>query len=423
MITKELIEQIYEAANSQRWNDHLRPQQGFTELDKQSHKMVIAYVLAKYEEERGAKVNWLLIIEGGLFEFLHRTVVTDIKPPVYYELRSEYGEKIDHWVIKELKEKLLAVSEEFFLSFEDYILNTPSTCLEKRILKAAHYLATSWEFNIVYNMNKDVVVEIEETKEDILKELQDYGDLLGVQKIAFSSDIKKFINLVAQLRFQRRWAQSPRVPETSVMGHMLIVAILGYFCSRELKASEARTVNNYFCGLFHDLPEVLTRDIISPVKRSVKDLDEQLKEIERKHIKEKILPLIPEKWHQEIKYYIEEEFETRIFKDGQRTNFSSYVVPNEYDKKEYRPTDGRMLKCCDNLAAFVEAVISCRQGTVSRHLLEGIQSINNDITGKKSKGEKDADVLRGIVAGIDFRTILNSFEPDKILDKNRDLLE
>ena len=50
MLNKEFIEFLYEAAHIQRWNDHIRPN-GFTELDKQAHKMIILYVLARYEEE------------------------------------------------------------------------------------------------------------------------------------------------------------------------------------------------------------------------------------------------------------------------------------------------------------------------------------------------------------------------------------
>lgn len=41
MLNKEFIEFLYEAAHIQRWNDHIRPN-GFTELDKQAHKMIIS---------------------------------------------------------------------------------------------------------------------------------------------------------------------------------------------------------------------------------------------------------------------------------------------------------------------------------------------------------------------------------------------
>ena len=50
MLTKSFIEFLYEAAHIQRWNEHIRPM-GFTELDKQAHKMMIVYVLARHEED------------------------------------------------------------------------------------------------------------------------------------------------------------------------------------------------------------------------------------------------------------------------------------------------------------------------------------------------------------------------------------
>lgn len=51
MIRKPLLLKIYEMANMQRWNDKIRPVE-LRELDKQAHKMIIAYVLGKFEEEK-----------------------------------------------------------------------------------------------------------------------------------------------------------------------------------------------------------------------------------------------------------------------------------------------------------------------------------------------------------------------------------
>jgi putative hydrolase of HD superfamily len=86
-----------------------------------------------------------------------------------------------------------------------------------------------------------------------------------VQKLQLGKKTSNFMDLVGQLKFQQRWAQTPRIPETSVMGHTLIVAMLSYLCTCELAVCNKRIFNNYFAGLFHDLPEVLTRDIVSPV--------------------------------------------------------------------------------------------------------------------------------------------------------------
>lgn len=65
-LPRDLIQFIFEAAYIQRWNDHIRPQ-GFTELDKQAHKMMILYVLARYEEQdHGASLDWQVLVEGGI---------------------------------------------------------------------------------------------------------------------------------------------------------------------------------------------------------------------------------------------------------------------------------------------------------------------------------------------------------------------
>jgi putative hydrolase of HD superfamily len=46
---EKIITRFFDGANIQRWNDHVRPVE-LTELDKQAHKAVIAYILAKMEE-------------------------------------------------------------------------------------------------------------------------------------------------------------------------------------------------------------------------------------------------------------------------------------------------------------------------------------------------------------------------------------
>ena len=57
-LNKPLIELFFDAANIRRWNDQINPME-FTELDKQAHKMIIAWVLAKCEEDgHSAHVDW-----------------------------------------------------------------------------------------------------------------------------------------------------------------------------------------------------------------------------------------------------------------------------------------------------------------------------------------------------------------------------
>lgn len=396
MISKSFIEFLYEAAHIQRWNDHIRPN-GFTELDKQAHKMMIMYVLARHEEDdHHAKLNWRILVEGGIYEFLHRNIITDIKPPIFHELMRIHGAELNEWVYKEIRRRIPDVSEEFMTGIKNYLEKPEEYRLEKKILRAAHYLATQWEFDIIYHFNQGIY-GVEETKQAINNEIEDHYDLSGVQKLALKGKTSKFVDLVGKLRFQKRWAQSPRVPETSVMGHVLIVAIMGYFCALEMGACDERIVDDFLCGLFHDLPEVLTRDIISPVKRSVEGLDVLIKTIEERQINDQILPLLPVSWHKDILYFTMNEFANKITLNGKEVEVSIEELNEKYNQNGYKVIDGSVLKGCDNLAAFVEAWLSKSYGITSHHLEEAIKSIRAQYKDK-------------IIGGVNFGRVYKEFE-------------
>lgn len=397
MLSKKFIEFLFEGAHIQRWNDHIRPN-GFTELDKQAHKMMILYILAKYEEQdHGAKLNWRVLIEGGIFEFMHRIILTDIKPPIYHELMRVHGRKLNAWIYSQLERRVPELDEVFFDKLKRWFDYPEENRLEKKLLRAAHYLATQWEFGIIYHFNQ-AIYGIDATKAAIESNIEDHYDLAGVQKISLKGKTSKFIDLVGQLRFQKRWAQSPRVPETSVMGHVLIVAILGYFCAVEMNACDERVVNDFLCGLFHDLPEVLTRDIISPVKTSVEGLDDLIKDIEKRQVAEKLLPLLPWGWHEEIIYFTQNEFTNRVMLDGVPIEVSEEELNGKYnvDGHGYKAVDGRMLKGCDHLAAFVEAYLSMEYGITSKHLLNGMADLREKYKNKT-------------IAGINFGAVYDEF--------------
>ncbi|NMA19023.1 MAG: HD domain-containing protein, partial [Lentisphaerae bacterium] len=210
-----------------------------------------------------------------------------------------------------------------------------------------------------------------------------------VQKLSLGRKTAGFVDLCGQLRFQKRWSQSPRIPATSVLGHMLVVAILTYLSLCEAEASAFRKKNGFLAGLFHDLPEVLTRDITSPIKGAVEGLDEIIKDYENKQMEAKLLPLLPSSWHKELSYYTENEFTNRALSDDT-------VIPNipfaemggAYDKAECLPVDGEIIRCCDHLAAFIEATISIRHGISSRYLLEGVERLQKEYC-QKVIGEID----------------------------------
>lgn len=384
MISPKIIDKIFSATFIRRWNDFPRLME-LIELDKQAHKFIIAYLIAKSEDDEN--IDFKALIEIGIFEFFKRVVITDIRPDILHGILNESKKEIDNFAKNELKEILGDVENgEFFKRFLNYLDNNENFKKEKLILKAASHLATKWEFNIIYESSK-FLNDIEDVKKSVNKEIQEYYSLKAINDNFYYTKLEKIIDLSGRLRFQKRWAQAPRIPETSVLGHMLIVAILGYFFSLEINAHPKRLEDNFYCALFHDFPEALTRDIISPVKHSTKELEDIINNIEIKLIEEKITPFIPQKFKDEFLYILgihedkKDEFEDRTFKDGKISKSS------ENDEIKI---DGKALKNCDRLAAFLEATISVSCGIKSRELVNGKAS-----TFKKIKENKK-------ISGVDF---------------------
>ncbi len=170
------------------------------------------------------------------------------------------------------------------------------------------------------------------------------------------------------------------------MGHMFIVACYAYFFSIAVGACPARRLNNFFCGLFHDLPEVLTRDIISPVKRSVKQLPELIRQYEEQEMQERVFSLLDKAGYGDIAsrlgYFLGlstgSEFDETVREPG-RDGAPDTVRKVTFDELQNTcnldaldPKDGRLVKACDTLAAFIEAHTSVRNGITSSHLQEAI---------------------------------------------------
>ncbi len=383
MIRKALISTIYEAASIQRWNDHIRPSIGFSELDKQAHKMVYAYTLAKCEGE--GQYGPLLLIEGGIFEFLHREILTDIKPPIYHSLMKKKGGQINRWVLEQLKGQTEALGGGFYEKMCRYFYEPEYAKKEKQILRAAHYYATAWEFKVIYPMNSETYA-IEEVKAEVERGLAECNTFDGFSRFATNPDLQKFLSLIGKLRYQQRWSRAVRMPQTFVMGHMLVVAILSYFCSMEIGACHKRAINNYFGALFHDVPEVLTRDIVSPVKTSVAGLEDIIKEIEDEQMHRVIYPLVPEPIRKELDYFTQDEFKSRIVKSDEICYVSSDEINKNYNSDSFNPIDGEIIRACDHLSAYLEAYLSIKYGIQSEQLQSGYHNLfqryeNKDIAG------------------------------------------
>ena len=362
-LNADILYLFFNSANMNRWNDHMRPVD-LTELDKQAHKAAIAWVLAKFEESAGRTIVWRRVIEHTMFSFIQRAVLTDLKPQVFHRIASEKRGPVNDYVLSEFDRLVPDPDAGFRTRFAEY-LDDPKSTPEDAVIRAAHYLATRWEFNLIYDSNRSLY-GIEQTRREINEQIEQHTDLVGVREIMATEETFDFIDLIGQLRFQQRWARTPRIPKTTVLGHSLMVADMMYLHDLDSGASDREVYNDFYSGLFHDLPEVLTKDVISPIKENVSGLAAILEEYEHDLVESTIMPLLKEEWRDGFRHMVYEPF-------------------TDVNLPGFGRRNGTDLKACDLMAAYMEANISRRYGISSNTLLEGERGIRDKLI-EKGKG-------------------------------------
>jgi putative hydrolase of HD superfamily len=171
---------------------------------------------------------------------------------------------------------------------------------------------------------------------------------------------------------------------------------LVYLFSLEIDACSKRKYNNYFTGLFHDLPEVFTRDIISPIKESVEGLKDLIKSIESRYLRRNVYSLFPKEIKSDLEFFMKKGFSNTILRNGRRVHYGG--TTRKYNRNEFSPCDGNLVKACDDLAAFIEAAVAIQNGCTSEELLNAVIKI------KKKYMESSP-----LVCGINFGELYADF--------------
>lgn len=206
-IRKSLLQLMFSGSYMRRWNDKLRPVELY-EIDKQAHKMIVAWMLTLLNSGGYSASDQLKlqqeVIERGLFDYLYRLVTTDIKPPVFYRIcenEKDYKE-LTEWVLKELRPVLGAPDEGFWERLSAYHRNRDRTSLPDRILTAAHHYASGWEYNVIKPFNT-FDEENQSIAESFTERLDGLTDLCGVNELiqghAFFSDSPTALGRFAKL--------------------------------------------------------------------------------------------------------------------------------------------------------------------------------------------------------------------------------
>jgi putative hydrolase of HD superfamily len=396
MIEKGLVERFHRAFTAQRWNDHVRPME-LTVQGKHAHMMTIAWVLGRYQEDQGSQLDWIYLIEGGMFELLRRCVTFDLKSQVFDYLVQDHARaaKLNKIVLEELDADVGCVGYGFSERMTTYFgtvdegQRSPSQELAHRVLRAASSLATAWEFRVIEQSNA-FLAETEHIRMNLAQGRRWHQYLPGFTEVERGdTDLARFVDLCGRLRFQTRWSHTPIIPSCNVLEHELLVANLAYLLALERGRSSRGRYNDYFGGLFHDFLEVLTRDIVAPFKHKLASagLDKDIDDYAENELREQVGRMLPKPWFDEIRFLCTREFEDREWPGPRRPPADGSA---EEDGGEDR-LDGALVKCADNFAAFTEAYFSIDYGVTSRDLRNAIEGIYD---GRTQYGDGFGEIYR-----------------------------
>lgn len=403
-MNKKFILKIFEAFSIERWNDLVRPFE-IIEMDKHAEKCVVAYIIAKYEESLGAHIDWQWLIYASLFDLLRKIQLCDIKAPVQTLIKNEYPEeyrKLNQWVLERYEN--IMDDRDLFDKFKEYLDNLgqfkgddSGLSLTVRIFRAAHKYSTLRELEMITPVNE--AQRLEGIRKELNADLQGYLDLRGLQLLITRQKPFDFLMRIEQLRFQTRWNQTPRVPKTSVLGHCFFVAVITLLLGREsgIAMCPRRVYNNFFSGLFHDLPESVTRDIISPVKNATDGLPEIVKNIEDQIVQKELVPLMETFYRDEILYFTSDEFSNRAVFDGCVLSLSFDELNAKFNEDKFNPVDGKLVRAADHISALLEAHLSIQHGITSKQLENG----RNNLLKIYANGTK--------INGIDVKSLFETF--------------
>jgi len=286
-----------------RWNNFPRIED-ISHIDNVWFILHIALFLSHLEEKEWNIVDKEFIIKRILFNSTKILFLSDIS-----SWTRVYIEKINKDIFPELEEKVF----NHILSFnapkyikEDIktIMNDETKTLELSIIKAAKRYAAYKEclinmkvFELTYEVpHNEIMTSLEEKR----KELKSLDRLLK------DSNYEKYLLNIRKLSHSFRWNSEKRIFPISVMSHLVITAFLSYiiWSIENAKWWKLNIYEMMLKAIYHDIPEAMTWDIITPTKKAIPWFSEILEEVEKKMLKDYLFYYVWDEYENFVKDYM-----------------------------------------------------------------------------------------------------------------------
>ncbi len=283
---KDLIDLATVMFSMRRWNN--RPTfESISEASNSGFILHVAHLMSMIEISNGKKVDMSKVITRIILKDMPKCIISDISLSTKRMIQTLSPSAWNRMYKSSIDEVLKNVPDEFKAQFEDAMINSRDESIEGKIVNAADLYAAFKEAETNVRFFPEY---FKEPFESIKKAMQQI-DLKSFHKILEDEKLKNYLTQIAALMYAVRWNQHPRTVPTTVAGHTFFVTFTSYLIALEMQKIDM--VNVLERSIFHDVPEALTGDIISPTKRRVEGFETVVEEVESKMVNEILLPLLP----------------------------------------------------------------------------------------------------------------------------------
>ena len=171
----------------------------------------------------------------------------------------------------------------------------------------------------------------------------------------------KFFAFINRMRYIKRWSLMRSVREENIMEHSHQVAVTAHalaLISNEMFGDNVNVEKVVYLALYHEVGEVITGDLPTPIKYFNPEIKTAYKDLENKAC-ERILGMLPEKLKPQYHEYIMPDTSSREYKLVKYADrLSAYLKCVEEVKagnsefKKAKTSIGNELKNCDNQAVI-----------------------------------------------------------------------
>ncbi len=262
-----LIESILSGLSIFRWNTFPRLRD-ISSLDHLTFVAHIAVLLASVQEEKnGIQYDIPLLIRkilfSGFFTFIYSDISSDVKdrlrnsdPRLYGSLEDSLFEQIRSWnldivIMSDIDATRVKTSEDDLIAF-------------------AKLWASYYE---VYNNSLVYPDAYAKVIRNMMKRAENPKFIPFLEFLDFDphnqSDLERYLLVIHRLASSFRWNRSVRKYPVSVLSHTYLITFFTYLIAREHGFDEETLTDMLLTALYHDIPEAITGDIITPTKKAV----------------------------------------------------------------------------------------------------------------------------------------------------------